>query len=114
LKFEQSGIAHYFEKVSTVDEIGYPKPDTRFFSIPLKELKLEVSDVIYVGDHAQEDVPEAKKLEIPVVIVNRRGKPIPDEIRPTIEIKTLIELHNLFGSQPRIAHAQKCVRFTEV
>lgn len=94
LKLKQTGIAPYFGKVLNADEIGYAKPDPKFFEHALREMRLEANNVIYVGDNPKRDVPGAKELGITTVIVNRVGNPIPYKVKPTIEIKILTELLN--------------------
>jgi len=92
LEFDQTKIAHYFEKIFIADDIGYAKPDPRFFTYALKEMRVRANNVLYVGDAADIDVPGAKEIGIATVIVNRSDKPVPHEVKPTIEIKTLREL----------------------
>jgi len=94
LKLKQTGIAHYFEEIFNSDQVGYAKPNPKIFVHALKEMRLKTNNVIYVGDISEMDVPGAKELGIATVIVNRKGKTIPDKMKPTIEIKTLTELLN--------------------
>jgi len=92
LEFDQTKIVHYFEKIFIADDVSYAKPDPRFFTYALKEMGVKANNVLYVGDTADIDVPGAKEIGIATVIVNRSGKPIPHEVKATIEIKTLREL----------------------
>jgi len=97
LKVEQTRISHYFEHIFTADQIGYAKPSPEIFIRVLKRMGLKNSNAIYVGDSPEMDVPGARKAGIATFIVNRMGKPIPDGLRPTVEIKTLTELPNHLG-----------------
>jgi len=97
LKVKQTKISHYFEHIFSADQIGYAKPSPEIFIRVLKRMGLKNNNAVYVGDSPEMDVPGARKAGIATFIVNRMGKPIPDGLRPTVEIKTLTELPNHLG-----------------
>jgi len=65
------GIEKYFEKVYLSVEIGYKKPDLRFFQYILDNLQLKPKEVAMVGDNHENDIELAKKLGIKTVWINQ-------------------------------------------
>lgn len=93
-----NGIAHYFSYVFTPDLLGAFKPDPRAFRAALDLLELHPDEVLYVGDSPKD--LEAKAVGIPVVWLNRYGRPLtPGTPSPTHEVKTLVELADWLGRE---------------
>ena len=67
---EESGIDRYFEKVYLSTEIGYEKPDLKFFKYILDDLKLEAEEVVMVGDNYENDISPARSLRIKAIWLN--------------------------------------------
>lgn len=49
-------ITHYFKRIFISDEIGWRKPSKKIFDYAISNLKLSVSDTIYVGDDYERDI----------------------------------------------------------
>ncbi len=64
-------IAGYFSAVLTSEDIGYDKPDPRFFEIGSNMLRLKNSELWYVGNRYHEDVVGARNAGITPVLVER-------------------------------------------
>jgi len=77
-----SGIEVSFDVVVTSQGAGAYKPDRRIFERVLLELELEAEDVVMVGDNPVSDIVGAKRVGIPVIWVNRRGREFPDQFPP--------------------------------
>src|SRR6266568_6037824 len=64
-------IAGYFSAVLTSEDIGYDKPDPRFFEIGSNMMRLKKSELWYVGNRYHEDVVGARNAGITPVLVER-------------------------------------------
>ena len=64
-------IAGYFSAVLTSEDIGYDKPDPRFFEIGSDMMRLKNSELWYVGNRYHEDVVGARNAGITPVLVER-------------------------------------------
>ncbi|MEX1029857.1 MAG: HAD-IA family hydrolase [Paenibacillaceae bacterium] len=53
---EQKGIADYFDPIIVSTEVGLEKPNPAIFSLALQRANLDAKDVLYIGDHATNDV----------------------------------------------------------
>lgn len=67
---EEFDIKKYFEKVYLSVEVGYEKPDPRFFQYILRGLNLDASEVVMIGDDYRNDIEPAKSLGIKTIWVN--------------------------------------------
>ena len=78
----EAGIKVSFDVVVTSQGEGAYKPDRRIFERALLELELEAEDVIMVGDNPASDIMGAKRVGIPAIWVNRRGRAFPNRFPP--------------------------------
>ena len=60
-------LHHYFDLVLTFDDIGERKPSSKGFELTLSKLKINVDNVIMVGDWPERDMVGAKKLGIKTI-----------------------------------------------
>lgn len=70
-KLERIGVAEYCDFKCDPDQMQYLKPDVRTFEYLLYNLKLEPSEVLYVGDSYEKDIEGATNAGIDSVLVNR-------------------------------------------
>lgn len=61
------GLADYFDPVIVSSDYGYRKPDAGMFKKALKEMKLEPSEVIFIGNDMYRDVSGACNLGIKTI-----------------------------------------------
>lgn len=86
----RSGLPVRFEEVITSQGAGAYKPARRIFEHVLERLELEPERVLMVGDSPSSDVMGAKRMGIPVVWVNRKGKSFPSGYpEPDAEVSDL-------------------------
>lgn len=81
------GIAHLFDAFIVSDEVGHWKPDRQIFEIALRELGVDRSEALFVGDSLQYDYEGARAAGIDFCFYNR-GKIQPGhgiEPRYTVE-----------------------------
>ncbi len=65
------GIAHLFETMIVSTEVGLEKPDPAIFSLALERTGLQAEQVLYVGDHAANDVWAPNQIGMDAVRILR-------------------------------------------
>lgn len=85
------------DHIVTSDDVRSYKPRPEIFDAALAELRLARNEVLHVGDSRTSDVAGAHGMGIPVAWVNRAGKSVSAEPRPTFEIHHLGELQAILG-----------------
>ena len=95
--YEQSllGLDPYFEFSIYSSEVPYRKPHPSIFQLALARLKLDPSEVLFVGDNLNADVVGAQSVGMPTAWLNRSEKALPPDVNPDYEIKTATELLTL-------------------
>jgi putative hydrolase of the HAD superfamily len=68
---EHKGILHYFDPVIVSTEVGLEKPNPDIFRLALAEAGLPPQDVLYVGDHDQNDIWAPQQAGIDAVKIKR-------------------------------------------
>ncbi len=71
---ERIGADRFFEKIFSSYDIGFEKPDKRFFQQILKELSLAPDCVVMIGDNYIKDIEGAKAAGIRTIFFNVGGK----------------------------------------
>lgn len=65
------GILSYFEPVIVSTEVGLEKPNPDIFRLALREAGLKAEEVLYVGDHDQNDIWAPQQAGIDAVKIKR-------------------------------------------
>lgn len=68
---QEKGILHFFDPVIVSTEAGYEKPNPQIFRLALEAAGLHPEDVLYIGDHDQNDIWAPKQLGIDAVKILR-------------------------------------------
>ena len=76
-RLEHAGILHFFEDTYISMDIGYDKPDVRFYEEALRRCGLQPHEVLMVGDSMTTDILGAQKAGLATVYFNRRNEPLP-------------------------------------
>lgn len=78
-KLERLGLSDLFDVATDSDEVGFLKPDPHCLEYLLYNLKLEPSEVLYVGDSYVKDVAGARAAGVDGVLINANdvGKDLP-------------------------------------
>ena len=80
-RMDLSGISNFFETSFISGEIGYEKPDTRFFEHVAKHIDgFDKSKTIIVGDSLSSDIKGGIAFGIDTCWYNPNGKPIPENM----------------------------------
>lgn len=96
-QFENAGIAGFFERVISVEEVRAFKPDPRPYRHALDVLGLEAERVAMVAAHAW-DLAGAKKVGLKTVFVRRKGQVLyPNAARPDHVVDGFGDLVGVLG-----------------
>ena len=63
-KLRRSGLFPYFANVFLSEEVGYQKPDIRFFKTVLNKLNTHSSECLVIGDNIETDIQGAQNANI--------------------------------------------------
>jgi len=89
-----------FDAVVSSEIAGALKPDPAIFEHLARMLGLERRHILYVGDNPMPDIVGARRAGVPVVWLNRAGRPLPADMpAPDAEIGALSELPGILGCQ---------------
>ena len=72
-RLEHAGILHYFEDTYISMDIGYDKPDVRFFEEALRRAGLQANEVMMIGDSMTTDITGAQNAGIDALFFDRRN-----------------------------------------
>ena len=72
-RLERAGILGYFEDTYISMDIGYDKPDIRFFQEALRRCGLQPNEVLMIGDSMTTDILGAQAAGIDALFFDRRG-----------------------------------------
>jgi len=72
LALKRVGADKYFSEIFLAKEIGYEKPDKRFFTTIISRLNLPPSSIVMIGDNYQKDCEGAKKAGLKTIFFNAR------------------------------------------
>ncbi len=90
------GLHHFFDAVTTSEEVDSEKPEEEVFKAAMDALKLSPDECAMVGDRLDTDILGAKRLGI-LAIRLKRGKfgikkPPSEEYEPDYEIESISEI----------------------
>lgn len=100
-RMEAAGIAEDLANLFISEEIGYAKPDKRFFDYVLKRLgSPNPSECLVIGDSISSDIQGGINAGLPTCWLdrmNRGSADIPEELQPNFRITSLGELPSIIG-----------------
>lgn len=92
-RFDKSEIAPFFSHLFISEEIGFQKPDNRYFDFVTNALGIsDLSSVLVIGDSLTSDILGAQNAAIDSCWLNPKGAFAPESINPTYTISSLAEL----------------------
>ena len=95
-KLRRSGLLPYFTNIFLSEEVGYQKPDIRFFQAVLEKLEAKSSECLVIGDNLQTDIQGALNANMNAVFyrnssdVTINTEIITKTINKLIEIKAIL------------------------
>ena len=97
-RIDSSGIEKYFDGIFISEEVGFNKPDERFFEAifnTIPEFKKE--ETLILGDSLTSDIKGGKNAGIKTCLFNPKGKAVCGDVKPDFEIRSLTELHAIIN-----------------
>ncbi len=95
-RFSKSPVMQYVDGYFISGEIGFEKPDVRYFDAVFAAIPdFDLATTLLAGDSATGDLRGAINAGIDSCYVDRRGKPLPEGIRPTYRVPDLAGLMKL-------------------
>ncbi|ANI98269.1 YjjG family noncanonical pyrimidine nucleotidase [Pediococcus pentosaceus] len=82
-RLKGSGLEHYFEDYFISEDIGFAKPDKRFFEPMFKKYGNLTTNAVMVGDRLQADVLGAKRAQLNSIWYNPQALPVVQSYQPT-------------------------------
>jgi FMN phosphatase YigB (HAD superfamily) len=64
IKLEKLGLLEYIDCIVTSEEVGIEKPSAKMFNTILQKMKLNITDVIMIGDNYEKDIIGSRNLNI--------------------------------------------------
>lgn len=98
-KMRTSGIDRYFSHFFLSEDLGFMKPDRRFFDAVVHRLNVPANQCLVIGDDYRVDIVGAQAVGIPQVWYNYKGQARKsDDVKPTYEITHLLQLKEILDS----------------
>jgi putative hydrolase of the HAD superfamily len=95
-KMKTAGIYHYFKHFFLSEELGYMKPDIRFFAAVQNRLQASPKEIIVIGDDFRVDIVGAQGAGMPQIYYNPTEQPLPKGAQmPTYEVRNLLEIKDI-------------------
>lgn len=83
-RLEHAGILHYFEDTYISMDIGYDKPDIRFYQEALRRCGLLAQEVLMIGDSMTTDVIGAQAAGLDALFFDRQKASLLELTKPLI------------------------------
>ena len=98
-KMKTAGIDKYFEYFFLSEDLGYMKPDRRFFDAAITKMGVKPEQCLVIGDDYKVDILGAMNAGISQVWYNQNGISLSEgSAKPTYEIKNLLQLKEVLSS----------------
>lgn len=108
-KMKTAGIDRYFDYFFLSEDLGYMKPDRRFFDAAIAKMGVRPEQCLVIGDDYKVDILGAMAAGIPQMWYNPGGVTLPENsAQPTYEIRELEEMKEMLpsGAQASSLHIQ--------
>ena len=90
-RLQLAGVLPFFEGTYISMDIGYDKPDRRFYDFALNDAQLSADEVLMIGDSMTTDIIGAQQVGIDTCWFNPTHRPI-GATQPTYQIHDLLSL----------------------
>jgi len=99
-RLKESGVSHFFKDIFISEELGWQKPDTRYFSAMLERSNLlgEKSHCLMIGDNPESDIRGAMDSGIDSVWYNPHNQALPPDLEATYTVTRLETILNLLAA----------------
>ena len=89
------GLRHLFDDVVTAVDVGFAKPDKRIFQEAIKRSKVDVHEIVHVGDNPEADIVGAASAGLVTVWMNSQQIKWPEKYQKPD--KTIMSISELCG-----------------
>ncbi|VDG22471.1 YjjG family noncanonical pyrimidine nucleotidase [Lactiplantibacillus mudanjiangensis] len=91
-----SGLDVYFDQLYISEDVGFAKPDARFFQPIFKQNpSLDSTNTLMIGDGLRSDILGAQQVELPSVWFNPAHLTNETAVKPTYEVDHLATIETL-------------------
>ena len=90
-KLQNSGIAHYFDSVTTSEDVGAKKPNPKVFQYALNTASTDSERSVMIGDSFEADVLGARAVGFQTIFFNYRDEVL-ENMHPSVQ--DLLEIKN--------------------
>lgn len=98
-RMKVSELDGLYKKVYISDEIGFEKPDKRFFDAVFEDIGItDLSKVLVIGDSLTSDIRGAVNAGVDSCFLNEKNGEFPSDPRPTYMIGDLMEIFNILNN----------------
>lgn len=95
-KLKNTGLDQIFEQIFISDEVGYQKPDVRFFQHCFENISdFHIESVLLIGDSLSSDMKGGNLAGVDCCWANMRNEEKPEDLRIDYEIHKLKELRDI-------------------
>ena len=93
-RLRKLNLTHYFDSIIVSDEIGFAKPDERYFEIAFHSIDNPPprENTLVIGDNLKSDILGGIRYGLKTCWLNASGKANDTDIRPDFEIRQILEL----------------------
>lgn len=91
LKLKKSSIGHFFDTITSSEEVGVKKPNPLVFETALKKASARISESIMIGDTFEADILGAEGIGMKTLFYNYRKENIPSNY---LLVNHLLEIKN--------------------
>ena len=91
LKLQKSSIGHFFDTITSSEEVGVKKPNPLVFEAALKKASAEIAESIMIGDTFEADILGAEGIGMKTLFYNYRKEEIPSKY---LLVNHLLEIKN--------------------
>lgn len=88
-KLENSGIMHFFDTVTTSEDVGVKKPHKLIFEKALDKAGALVSGSIMIGDNFEADILGAEKIGMKAILYNYYKREFSPDYLQVLEMKEI-------------------------
>ncbi len=103
-RLDKLGMTHYFDSIIVSDEIGFAKPDERYFEIAFNSIDNPPpkENTLVIGDNLKSDILGGIRYGLKTCWLNSEGEVNETGIEPDFEIQDILKLPDLIKSLKKI------------
>lgn len=101
-RLKASGLGAHFEAVFISEELGYNKPDARFYGKMAEQVPgFTLGTSLMIGDNQLADIKGARAFGMDTVYYNPKGLAVQAGVAPTLVVESYDELLRFLGDQTK-------------